>query len=141
MNSTFFLPAIGMLAIAAVTASAAPLGHVGQDSVDDPAVPQALQPTGRAVSAVNTGWASRDTDQHDGSERNNAHDGPTHPAAAAQHGMQPVLTSAGPGEPGHGWHYYTDVPAGRAVVISPQGEYFLSRGEGLRLVAVTQSLR
>jgi hypothetical protein len=139
MSSTFLLPAIGMLAIAAVTASTASLAYAGQGSVDDLAMPQALHPTGHALSAVNTGWASRDTDRHNGRGRDHEHDGPMHPAT--QRGMQAVPTSAGPGEPAHGWRYYTDAPAGHAVVISPQGEYFLSRGEGLRLVAVTQSLR
>jgi hypothetical protein len=141
MNSTLLLPAIRMLAIAAITASAASLAYAGQGSVEDPAVPQALQPNGRALTAVNTGWASRDTDRHNGRGRDHEYDGPTHPAAAAERGMQAVPTSAGPGEPAHGWRYYTDAPGGRAVVISPQGEYFLGRGEGLRLVAVTQSVR
>ena len=47
-------------------------------------------------------------------------------------------TGKGPGEPGYGWRYFSDPAAGRAVVISPQGEYFVSRGKGLTLVAVTQ---
>lgn len=50
-------------------------------------------------------------------------------------GMQIVPTTAGPGEPGHGWQYFSDSAAGSAVVISPQGEYFLSRGKGLRLIS------
>jgi hypothetical protein len=140
MSSTFLLPAIGMLAIAAVTASAASLAYAaGQGSLDDPAVPQALQPTGRALTAANTGWASQDTDRHNGHRHDHEHDGSAHPVAGR--GMQALPTSAGPGEPAHGWRYYTDAHGGRAVVISPQGEYFLSRGEGLRLVAVTQSVR
>lgn len=53
-------------------------------------------------------------------------------------GMQVVPTAAGPGQAGHGWQYFSDPAAHRAVVISPQGEYFLSRGKGMRLVAVTQ---
>jgi len=53
-------------------------------------------------------------------------------------GMQAVLTAVGPGQPGDGWLYFSDPAAGRAVVITPQGDYFLSRGKGLRLVAVTQ---
>jgi hypothetical protein len=54
------------------------------------------------------------------------------------HGMQVVSNDAGAGEPGHGWRYFSDPAAARAVVISPQGEYFYSRGKGLRLVAATQ---
>jgi hypothetical protein len=50
-------------------------------------------------------------------------------------GMQFVPTTAGPGEPGHGWQYFSDPAAVNAVVISPQGEYFYSRGRGLRLIA------
>ena len=53
-------------------------------------------------------------------------------------GMKEVLAQAGPGEPGHGWRYFADPEARRAVVISPQGEYFHSRGKGLSLVSVTQ---
>lgn len=53
-------------------------------------------------------------------------------------GMQVVPTTAGAGQAGDGWRYFSDPAAHRAVVISPQGEYFLSRGKGMRLVAVTQ---
>ena len=53
-------------------------------------------------------------------------------------GMQAVPRAAAPGELGHGWRFFSDPAAARAVVISPQGEYFLSRGRGLRLVAVIQ---
>lgn len=53
-------------------------------------------------------------------------------------GMQVVPTTAGPGQAGHGWQYFSDPAAHRAVVISPQGAYFLSRGKGMRLVALTQ---
>ncbi|MDZ5455215.1 hypothetical protein [Azohydromonas lata] len=139
MNSTSLLSAIGMLAIAAA-ASTASLAYAGLGLLNEPAMPQALQPTGRALTAMNTGWVSRDTDRHNGHRRDHERDRPMHPTAAAKLGMQAVPTSTGPGEPAHGWRYYTDAPAGRAVVISPQGEYFLSRGEGLRLVAVTQSV-
>lgn len=63
----------------------------------------------------------------------------TRESASGRSGMQPVPTTAGPGEPGHGWRYFSNPLAGSAVVISPQGEYFLSRGRGLRLIAVTRS--
>ena len=53
-------------------------------------------------------------------------------------GMQAVPNTAGPDQPGHGWRYFSDPAASRAVVISPQGEYFFSRGKGLSLIAVTQ---
>ena len=54
------------------------------------------------------------------------------------HGMQVVAHDASPGQPGHGWQYFSDQNARRAVVISPQGDYYLSRGKGLRWVAGTQ---
>ncbi|GMV46611.1 MAG: hypothetical protein AMXMBFR66_20090 [Pseudomonadota bacterium] len=46
-------------------------------------------------------------------------------------GMQVVGNPAQAGEPGHGWRYFTDPAARRAVVISPQGDYYYSRGRGL----------
>ncbi|KAB2873744.1 MAG: hypothetical protein HS106_05105 [Ideonella sp.] len=55
-------------------------------------------------------------------------------AVANDHGMREVAHSSAQGEPGHGWQYFSDPAAHRAVVISPQGDYYLSRGKGLRLV-------
>lgn len=55
-----------------------------------------------------------------------------HRRAAA--GMQAVAVSPKAGDPAHGWRYFSDARAIRAVVISPNGEYFYSRGEGLQLV-------
>lgn len=49
-------------------------------------------------------------------------------------GMQAIAVSARPGEPGHGWQYFSDARKARAVVISPSGDYYLSQGEGLQLV-------
>lgn len=49
-------------------------------------------------------------------------------------GMREVTHVAAREEPGHGWRYFTDPAARRAVVISPQGDYYLSHGKGLRLV-------
>ena len=51
------------------------------------------------------------------------------------HGMQIVPHSAGPNAPGQGWRYFSDPATRRAVVISPQGDYYFSRGKGLRWVA------
>jgi hypothetical protein len=65
-------------------------------------------------------------------------DKPGHAGPAFDEGMQVVPTTAGPGEAGHGWQYFSDPAARRAVVISPQGDYFLSRGRGLHRIAVTQ---
>jgi len=49
-------------------------------------------------------------------------------------GMQAVAVSPQAGEPGHGWQYFTDLRQVSAVVISPNGDYYYSRGHGLRLV-------
>ena len=49
-------------------------------------------------------------------------------------GMHTVVVHAKRGEPAHGWRYFTDAREGRAVVISPGGDYFYSHGDGLELV-------
>ncbi len=51
------------------------------------------------------------------------------------YGMQEVLNSASPDTPGHGWRYFTDPATRRAVVISPQGNYYYSNGQGLYWIA------
>ncbi|MBQ0961075.1 hypothetical protein KAK06_19120 [Ideonella sp. 4Y11] len=65
------------------------------------------------------------------------------PAHAPQPQTQPQPDSAGwlvvpvvtsPGDAAHGWRYFSQARDHRAVVISPTGEYFYSRGEGLRRV-------
>ena len=48
--------------------------------------------------------------------------------------MQVVAVSPKAGEPGHGWQYFSDARKARAVVISPNGDYYYSRGDGLQLV-------
>lgn len=52
----------------------------------------------------------------------------------AASGMQAISVSPKVGEPGHGWQYFSDARKARAVVISPNGDYYYSNGEGLRLV-------
>jgi hypothetical protein len=49
-------------------------------------------------------------------------------------GMQAVAVAPQAGEPGHGWRYFSDAREARAVVISPNGDYYYSRGDGLQLV-------
>ena len=51
---------------------------------------------------------------------------------------QAIPTSAEAGSPGHGWQYFFNPQAARAVVISPDGHYYLSRGKGLRWIAAAQ---
>ena len=60
-------------------------------------------------------------------------------ARGFDHGMQPVVHDAAAAVPGHGWRYFTDPAARRAVVISPQGDYYYSRGTGLHWVAAEQT--
>ena len=49
-------------------------------------------------------------------------------------GMQAVAIGTKVGEPSYGWRYFADAHEGRAVVISPGGDYYYSHGEGLMLV-------
>lgn len=76
-----------------------------------------------------------DSRHHDGERHRVAN---TRPAGAFDQGMQAVPHNAGPGEWGHGWQYFSDPVARRAVVISPQGDYYYSHGKGLRWVAAAQ---
>ena len=48
--------------------------------------------------------------------------------------MQAVSTGTKVGQPGYRWRYFVDAREGRAVVISPSGDYFYSHGKGLALV-------
>lgn len=59
-------------------------------------------------------------------------------ADSFDHAMQAVQHDAAAPAPGHGWRYFTDPAARRAVVISPQGDYYYSRGKGLHWVAAEQ---
>ncbi|WP_341892234.1 hypothetical protein [Variovorax sp. YR752] len=76
------------------------------------------------IAAATIGFAA-----HAGDHRKVPKD---HRAVAS--GMQVVAVSPKAGEPGHGWQYFTDVRKSRAVVISPNGDYYYSRGHGLQLV-------
>ncbi|CAG0986757.1 hypothetical protein GEOBC_02139 [Geobacteraceae bacterium] len=66
---------------------------------------------------------------HAGEHRRGSKD--RHHAAA---GMRTVAVSPKIGEPGHGWQYFSDARRTRAVVISPNGDYYYSQGKGLQLV-------
>ncbi len=48
--------------------------------------------------------------------------------------MHVVPNRSQPDDPSYGWQYYSDPRVVRAVVISPAGEYFLSRGDGPRQI-------
>ena len=69
--------------------------------------------------------------------RQNASDKRT--ADGFDHGMKAVPHSAAADAPGYGWRYFSDPATRRAVVISPQGDYYYSRGKGLRWVAAEQT--
>ena len=49
--------------------------------------------------------------------------------------MHAVPNDSSPGERAYGWQYFSDPVAYRAVVISPQGDYYYSHGKGLRWIA------
>ena len=48
--------------------------------------------------------------------------------------LQVVPTSSVQGQAAYGWQYFSHPRAVHAVVISPSGEYFLSRGDGPKQV-------
>lgn len=52
--------------------------------------------------------------------------------------MKVVVNEAAPETPAYGWRYFSDPTTPRAVVISPQGDYYYSRGKGLRWIAAEQ---
>lgn len=110
MKPTLLFASIGVLAAAA---SASALGASGA-------------PAGAGVSASARCTSDAPARRDDRS------------AGACASGMQAVPHDAGPGDAAYGWRYFTDPAAHRAVVISPQGEYYYSRGKGLSLVAMTQ---
>lgn len=112
MNTRLFLVSAGLLTMVASTASLATAGeHLRQDEPPQRSVRQHVEHHPARTSRTLHGF---------------------------DHGMQEVPTTAGAGQPGDGWRYFSDPQAHRAVVISPQGVYFLSRGQGLRPVAVKQ---
>jgi hypothetical protein len=112
MNKRLLLASVGLLAIVTTTSSLAIAGeHHRKGDLKQGSVRH-----------------------HDGAH----HTRSSHSVQGFDHGMQVVPTTAGTGQAGDGWRYFSDPRAHRAVVISPQGEYFLSHGKGMRLVAVTQ---
>lgn len=137
MKSTLLLASIAMLAAAASTSS---LADVRDSRSGDRAAPQAVHGSAQSMLASVFRRSDEHADRHDGRDHSSDHEHATRARRGSgfDHGMQVVPTGAGPGEPGHGWRYFSDPAAGRAVVISPQGEYYYGRGKGLGLAAVTQ---
>lgn len=60
-----------------------------------------------------------------------------HGDAAGAAELDVVDNAAAAGERAYGWRYFSDPTAQRAVVISPEGDYYYSQGKGLRWVAGT----
>jgi hypothetical protein len=134
MNKTLLFASIGVLAVATSTLSLA-------DAREHRADQGAVILSGHGQDRIQLAWDSRKRDEQtdlDGASENREQTRRMRPDDGVDHGMQTVLTTAGPGQPGEGWLYFSHPAADRAVVISPQGEYYFSQGEGLRLVAVKQ---
>ncbi|MEO8390539.1 MAG: hypothetical protein ABI893_14105 [Polaromonas sp.] len=74
-------------------------------------------------------------DQEHSSQRERRHVTDKRTVGGFDHGMQEVRHDASPATPGSGWRYFSDPATRRAVVISPQGDYYYSRGQGLNWVA------
>lgn len=53
--------------------------------------------------------------------------------------MHTVPTRVNAQEPGFGWQYFSDPVTDQVVAISPQGDYYFSRGKGLHWAAAAQS--
>ena len=88
------------------------------------------------AAAISTPLVARDR-EHD-SQRDRQYGSDKRVKDGFDHGMQEVRHSASPNTPGNGWRYFTDPAARRAVVISPQGDYYHSRGKGLYWIAAEQ---
>lgn len=76
-------------------------------------------------------FADDDTRQYRDRDRERAADATTHGERGA---LAVVPNVAAADEPGHGWQYFSDAGHRRAVVVSPEGVYYLSRGKGMRQV-------
>ena len=86
------------------------------------------------AAAISTPLLAGDHDQR--SDRQQVSD--KRAAGGFDYRMQVVGHDAAPDTPGHGWRYFSDPAGRRAVVISPQGDYYYSRGKGLHWVAAEQ---
>lgn len=137
MNKTVLFAAIGMLAAATSTLSLA-TARVYRADLGEGIL------SGHGKQDIQLAWDSRKRDEQAGrgevsdNRRKREQTQRTRPYDGFDHGMQVVPTTAGPGQPGDRWRYFSDPAADRAVVISPLGVYFFSQGKGPRLVAVTE---
>ena len=102
-----------------------------------------MQPTARLAiialfAALITGPALAGDRDHD-RQRDHQRQHTTDTRPDADQAMQVVPNDSTPGERAHGWRYFSDPATVRAVVISPQGDYYYSRGKGLRWIAAAQT--
>jgi len=73
----------------------------------------------------------RDSDRRCGERQQQSYNGRAHWMKPV---LLPVANSSEPGQEAYGWQYFSAARKARAVVISPSGEYFLSRGDGPRQI-------
>lgn len=71
---------------------------------------------------------------HRADRGHHAHDRREARAAKAAKVLQVVPNGSLPDQPSYGWQYFSNQRTQVAVVISPAGEYYLSRGDGPRKI-------
>lgn len=98
-----------------------------------------LASIGMLATALGSSVLAADRDHGHDRDHDGARVSDARPAAAFDQNMQAVPHSVDPAAVGHDWQYFSDPAARRAVVISPQGDYYYSRGKGLRWVAGAQT--
>lgn len=88
------------------------------------------------AAASTTPLLAQDTERK--MRRDHAHAPHVRTVGGFDRGMQVVPHEASANTPGYGWRYFSDPATRRAVVISPQGDYYFSQGKGLHWVAAEQ---
>jgi len=117
MTSIQLLTAVATAALLASGAAVAHQSASGADRVQERAAQEACQGEARQERCQN--------------QRPHAHD---RHAARVEPALREVANTSLPDQASFGWQYFSDPRAVRAVVISPSGEYFLSRGDGPRQI-------
>lgn len=134
MNKTMLLSLMGMLTVATSNLS---MAHAREYRTD---LGVGIL-SGYDKVQILLAWDARKHDEHADRNETSGNRDPNKDGRldkVVDHGMQAVPTTVGPGQPGHGWLFFSHPAADRAVVISPKGEYYFSQGDGLRLVATAQ---
>lgn len=91
------------------------------------------------TAAISTPLWAQDSERIVRRAHAHAHTAATRTTGSFDRGMQIVPHDASANTPGYGWRYFSDPARRRAVVISPQGDYYFSQGKGLHWVAAEQS--